>query len=120
MIDDILNIHIGEGFDAVAKRVADSWHRAETGENVKENHISFVSWDLLTKVMTGRRYELLCYLHNHPEKTVASLARAVSRDYKHVYNDVSLLESAGLISREGGMLHTDYDRINSTIELPKA
>ncbi len=117
MTDKHINIHVGEGFDAVAKRVAEAWHRAERGEPVQERHVSFVSWDLLSSVMTNRRYELLRYVHHHPAKNIASLAREMHRDYKRVYEDVHALESAGLISRRGGMWCADYNRIDSSIHL---
>ena len=117
MTDKRINIHVGEGFDAVAKRVADAWNRAERGENVNEHHITFISWDLLSSVMTTRRYELLRHIHKHPAKNIASLAREMHRDYKRVYQDVHVLESAGLLNRENGMLHADYSRIDSTIQL---
>lgn len=47
MTDKRMELHVGEGFDEVAKRVTDAWHRAEHGEDVHEIHTSFVSWDLL-------------------------------------------------------------------------
>lgn len=112
-----VHIHVGENFDAMAKRVSDAWHRAEKGEDVFEHHTSFVSWDMLASVMTNRRYELLRYIKRHPVKSVASLAREMHRDYKRVHEDVSALESAGLIQRQDGMLLAGYDRIESSILL---
>ncbi len=116
MSDKHIEIHVGKGFDEVAKRVTNAWHRAESGENVNEVHVSFVNWDLLSRVMTTRRYELLRHVHEHPAKNVAALAREMRRDYKRVYEDVHILENAGLISRESGMLRADYDRIDSSIQ----
>jgi predicted transcriptional regulator len=117
MTDKQINIHLGEGFEAVAKRVKSAWKRAARGEKIYERHVSFVSWDLLASVMTNRRYELLRYVHNHPTKNIASLAREMRRDYKRVYEDVHALESVGLINLQDGMLRTDYDRIDSSIQL---
>lgn len=67
--------------------------------------------------MSNRRYELLSHVHSNPVKNIATLAQEMHRDYKRVYKDVHILESAGLISRESGMLRADYDRIGSTIHL---
>jgi predicted transcriptional regulator len=117
MTDRHVDFHVGEGFDNVAKRVTDAWHKAEQGKDVHERHISFISWDLLASVMTNKRYELLKYVHSNPVKNIALLAREMHRDYKRVYEDVHILESAGLLSRENGMLYADYDRINSSIQL---
>lgn len=117
MTEKKIHIHVGDNFDAVAKRVAENWHRAANGNDMQERHISFVSWDLLASVMTNRRYELLRHLHQHPEKSIASLAREMRRDYKRVHEDVNILESAGLVSREEGMLCANYDFIESSIRL---
>lgn len=113
-----LKIHVGESFDAMAARVASAWHRAERGEEVQENHLSFESWEGLSKALSGKRLELLRHLHRHPAASIAELARALSRDYKRVHEDVETLTAAGLIDRtdEGG-LRADYDEIRTTIAL---
>ena len=116
MTDKRIELHVGGGFDAVSKRVTDAWHRAEKGEHIHEVHTSIVNWDLLASLMTKRRYELLSYVHKYPSENIATLAREIHRDYKRVYEDVHVLESAGLISRESGMLRADYDRIDSSIQ----
>lgn len=79
-----LKVHVGADFDAAAKRVADAWHRAEAGESVDEDNLTFVSWNALSRVMTTRRFELLRHLHRNPAASVAALARALTRDYKRV------------------------------------
>lgn len=112
-----ITIHVGENFDAVAKRAAKAWHRAEKGEAVQEDHITFCDWDSLAKVMTNKRYELLRHLHHHPAASVASLARELQRDYKRVHQDVEILSSAGLLQREAGMLCARYQGIESHITL---
>lgn len=112
-----IKIHVGEKFDASAKRVADAWHQAKKGKHVFEDHITFADWDLLAKVMSKQRYALLRYIHRHSVKTVASLARAVKRDYKRVYEDVAILVSAGLVKRNDTGLHADYSVIESRIVL---
>ena len=112
-----INIHIGGNFDDAQKRITDAWHRVENGEDVNEHHITFANWDLLAHVMTEKRYELLRHIHKHPAESIASLAREVHRDYKRVYEDVHILESAGLLDRRAGMLCADYNIINSSIQL---
>ena len=39
-----IELHIGGSFADAAKRVADAWHRAEAGETVSEDHLTFVGW----------------------------------------------------------------------------
>jgi predicted transcriptional regulator len=112
-----LQVHVGQGFDAVAARVADAWHRVERSEIVAEDHLTFVSWEALAKVMTPKRFALLRHLHRHPAASVAALARALGRDYKRVHEDVEALAAAGLIERDAAGLRADYDEIRSVIEL---
>jgi len=109
-------IHVGEGFDQVAKRVASAWKRAAAGQAVHEHHVTFVSWEALAAVMTKRRYELLRHLRQHPAPSVAALARAVGRDYKRIHEDVEALAEIGLIERDHG-LSAPFDTIEATLRL---
>lgn len=112
-----LKVHVGGDFATAARRVAKAWRRAERGEDVNEDHLTFVSWDALAKVMTTKRFELLRHLHRHPAASVAALARNLGRDYKRVHEDVEALESAGLIERDDAGLRADYDEIRTIIAL---
>ncbi len=112
-----LKVHVGEGFDALAKRVAAAWHRAEAGETVDEDHVTFASWEALARVMTGKRFELLRHLHRQPAHSVADLARALGRDYKRVHEDVEALVAAGLVERDAEGVRTDYDEIRTIIAI---
>jgi len=111
-----VKIHVGEGFDAVAKRVATSWKRAAAGRDVHEHHVTFVSLEALAGVMTKKRYELLRYLRHHPMRSVAALAREIGRDYKRVHEDVTALAEIGLIERDHGV-SAPFDTIEATIRL---
>ena len=91
-----VKLHVGDRFDAVAERFTQAWHRAERGEAVDEDHLTFVSWEALSRVMTSKRFELLRHLHRHPAASVAVLARSLGRDYKRVHQDVEALATAGL------------------------
>lgn len=112
-----LQVHVGGGFSAIAERVARAWHKAERGGRVKEDHLTFVSWDALSKVMTGKRFELLRHLHRSPAESVAALARSLGRDYKRVHEDVEALSAVGLIERGADGLRADYDEILTVIAL---
>ena len=111
-----VTLHVGEGFDAVAQRVADAWHRAERGEDVHERHVTFVSWEAIASVMTEKRYELLRYVRRHPARSVAALAREIGRDYKRVHEDIEALAKIGLIERDHG-LRAPFDQIEATISI---
>jgi predicted transcriptional regulator len=112
-----LEIHVGGGFDAMAERVARAWHRAERGETVREDHLTFASWGVLASVMTDKRLELLRHLHRSGAVSVAALARELKRDYKRVHGDVEALTAAGLIERDAGGLRAGYDEIRTVIAL---
>ena len=112
-----LKVHVGGGFDAIAARVANAWTRAENGEDAREDHLTFASWDALSSVMTNKRFELLRHLHRHPAASVAALARDLKRDYKRVHEDVAALEGAGLIDRDSGGLRAEYAEIRTVIAL---
>jgi predicted transcriptional regulator len=113
-----VTVHVGGGFDRVAKRVAGAWHRAERGERVPaEDHVTFANWAALAAVMTDKRFELLRHLHQHPEPSVAALARSLRRDYKRVHEDVEALATAGLIERDREGLRAEYEEIRTVLAL---
>jgi predicted transcriptional regulator len=113
-----VTVHVGGGYDQVAKRVAKVWRRAEQGERVQaEDHVTFANWRALAGVMTDKRFELLRHLHRHPEPSVAALARSLGRDYKRVHEDVDVLVAAGLIERDAAGLRAEYEEIRTVVAL---
>jgi predicted transcriptional regulator len=112
-----IELHIGGSFADTAKRVADAWHRAETGESVSEDHLTFVGWDAFSRTMTAKRLELLRHLHRHPQTSISALAKSLKRDYRRVHEDVEILSEAGLIERDGTGLRAGYDEIRTVIAL---
>lgn len=114
-----LKIHVGEGREAIGARFINAWHRGERGETVGEHHLSFDSFETMTRVLTPKRIALLRHLHRQPSASVAALSRAVKRDYKRVHEDVDALATAGLIERatDGTSLVAPYDTIQTTIAL---
>ncbi|MEZ5332211.1 MAG: hypothetical protein R2991_09215 [Thermoanaerobaculia bacterium] len=111
-------IIVGGSLDEAARRVAEAWHRAEGGEALEaEDNVTFVSWSALASAMSDKRHELLQHLHRHPAPSLRALARELGRDYKRVYEDVAILQSVGLVERDEGGLHADYDEIRTVIAL---
>ena len=110
-----VEFHVERSAEATAARFVDAWHRAASGAEVDERHLSFESWDGLSRVMTGRRLELLRHLRRHPTASIAALARALQRDYKRVHEDVEVLAAAGLLTRDATGLRIGYDEIRTTI-----
>jgi predicted transcriptional regulator len=110
-----LDAHVEPTAEAMAARFVDAWHRAERGEAVDERHLSFESWEGLSRVLTTKRLELLRHLRRHPATSVAALARALGRDYKRVHEHVEALAESGLLTRVEAGLRTGYDEICATI-----
>ncbi len=112
-----IELHVGGTFDQTAGRFVDAWHRAEGGEPVSEEHLTFVDWEAFSRTMTAKRLELLRHLHRNPQTSISALAKSLKRDYRRVHEDVEILSEAGLIERDGNGLRTGYDEIRTVIAL---
>jgi len=112
-----LRVHVGGSFADTKRRALDAVERAKAGKRVRENHLTFASWDLFAATMTQKRLDLLRHVHRHPEASIASLARALGRDYKRVHDDVQALADAGLIDRSAGGVRAPYDEIQTAVVL---
>lgn len=113
-----VKISVGGDFEAdAARRFVEAWHRAERGEAFSERHLAFESWDALSRVLTGRRMELLHFVRHHRVGSVRSLARALGRDYSNVHADVRALIAAGLLEAGSEGLRADYDTIDTRIAI---
>ena len=88
---------------------AQAW---KTGKASKADRISFASPELLWKVLTAKRWELLKALCGAGPVTVREAAGRVSRDIKAVHTDLSALLSAGVLVRtEAGQVEFPYDAV---------
>lgn len=109
---------VGGAFEEeAARRFADAWRRAERGETFRERHLAFESWEMLARILTAKRMELLRYVHRRPVPSVRALAKALGRDYSNVHADVQALTAAGLLDAEEGALRADYDAIETKIAI---
>ena len=113
-----IKITAGGAFEEEAShRFVDAWHRAERGETFHERHLAFESWDALTRVLTGKRMELLRYVRRHDVASIRALAKALGRDYSNVHADVQALAAAGLLDTTSGGVRADYDAIETKIAI---
>ena len=103
--------------DEASRRFINAWHREEQGETFHERRLSFESWDALTRVLTGKRMELLHFVRRHDVGSVRALAKALGRDYRNVHADVQALTAAGLLDAANGGLRADYDAIETKIAI---
>jgi predicted transcriptional regulator len=75
--------------------------------------ISFASIELLWKVITPKRWEMLRAMTGAGPLAIRELARRLGRDVKSVHGDVSVLLKAGVIDRtEDGRIEFPYDEIH--------
>ena len=88
---------------------AQAWH---TGKAERSARISFASPELLWKVLTAKRWELLKALCGAGPVSIREAARRVDRDVKAVHSDVTALLRAGVLERaEGGGIVFPYEAV---------
>jgi len=103
-----------------AKDFIDAWHRAERGKAPEEpvHRVYFQDLETLLRVLSARRLEILKSLHKAGPLSIRALAKMLARDYKNVYQDVTILEKLGLIERSGkGAVMVPWERIVAEIQL---
>jgi predicted transcriptional regulator len=88
---------------------AQAW---KTKKRQKSARIGFASPELLWKVLTEKRWELLKALCGAGPVSIREAARRVHRDVKGVHGDVSALLAAGLLNRtEEGAIEFPYEAV---------
>jgi predicted transcriptional regulator len=89
-----------------ADSIADFSQAWKTGKPQKSARISFATPELLWKVLTAKRWELLKALCGAGSMPIREAARRVERDVKAVHGDVIALLNAGLLDRteDGGII----------------
>ena len=94
--------------EAVYGSFADAWKKG----TAKRNSIAFASPELLWKVLTAKRWELLKALSGVGPVSIREAARRVGRDVKAVHGDVTALVNAGLLNRiEGEGFEFPFDTV---------
>ena len=79
--------------------MADFTRAWKTGEPQKSARISFATPELLWRVLTAKRWELLKVLCGAGPVSIREAARRVGRDVKAVHGDVTALLNTGLLDR---------------------
>jgi predicted transcriptional regulator len=75
--------------------------------------ISFASVELLWKIMTLKRWEMLRTMTGAGPLSIREVARRVGRDVKSVHGDVQALLKAGVLDHaEDGRILFPYDEIH--------
>jgi predicted transcriptional regulator len=83
--------------------------------------ISFESPELLFKMLSGKRWELLNAMTGAGPISIREAARRVERDVKAVHGDVTALINAGILSKtDDGMIVFPYNAIHVDFMLKAA
>jgi len=83
--------------------------------------ISFATPELLWKVLTAKRWELLKVLAGQGPMTVREAARRVGRDVKAVHGDVHALLKAGVLDKTSdGWIEFRFDAVRVDFTLHAA
>jgi predicted transcriptional regulator len=101
---------------AVKQRALDAFSGKRRGAQ-----ISFASVDLLWKVLTAKRWELLKAMAGGGAMTLRETARRIERDVKAVHSDVHALLAAGVLRKNGeGKIEFPFDAIHVDFVLKAA
>jgi len=88
---------------------ASAWR---SGKPQKAARLSFASPEVLWKVLTAKRWELLKALCGAGPISIREAARRVNRDVKAAHGDVTALLNAGVLDRaEGGGIVFPYEAV---------
>jgi predicted transcriptional regulator len=95
--------------EQAAQDFVNAWR---SGKAQKSARISFATPELLWRVLTARRWEILKAMCGAGPVTVREVARRVSRDVKSVHTDLIALQRAGVLDRtEGGQVVFPYESV---------
>lgn len=93
----------------------------KSGKARLNDRISFATPELLWKVLTAKRWELLKALCGAGPMSIRELARRVERDVKAVHRDVTALLVAGVLERtEAGNILFAFDTVKIEFVLEAA
>lgn len=101
---------------AVTRRALDAFSDKRRGAR-----ISFASADLLWRVLTAKRWELLNAMTGGGAMTLREAARRAGRDVKAVHGDVHALLAAGVLRRNAdGKIEFPFDAVHVDFMLKAA
>lgn len=109
-----MQVHV-EDLATSGRRFVDAWQRAERGEKVREEHLSFESLEGLLATLSPKRIELVRLVRRQPNLSIAALARELGRDYKRVHGDVRALEAAGLLEEDDNGLFAPFAGVQAQL-----
>ena len=105
---------------ATREKINQRFLRAFEGESPGE-FISFESPELLFRVISGKRWELLKVMTGAGPMTIREAARRLERDVKAVHGDVQALLKAGILQKtDKGLIVFPFDAVHVDFMLKAA
>jgi predicted transcriptional regulator len=102
--------------DDVKRRAQEAFRGNKQGAR-----ITFASPELLFKLLTAKRWELVRTMTGAGPLTIREAARRVGRDVKAVHGDVHALLKAGILQKtEGGRILFPFDAVRVDVTLRAA
>ena len=107
------------------KEVKEVMEKIREGKSIKKNEsISFNNIDIMRKILTNKRLELIKVIKKHKPKSIYQLAKIVKRDSKSVNVDLKILSNLGMVDlkskekgRENIVPRIDYEEIDVAIAI---
>ena len=107
------------------KEVREVINKIKEGKPVKRKEsISFNNIDIMRKVLTNKRLELIKAIKRYKPKSIYQLAKIVKRDSKSVNTDLRILSNLGMVDlkseengRENIVPSVDYGEIDVAIAI---
>jgi predicted transcriptional regulator len=110
-----VTLHVA-GLDDVKRRARDAFKGKKQG-----SRISFATPELLFRLLTGKRWELIRALTGAGPVTIREAARRVDRDVKAVHSDIHALLNAGVLQKtEKGLVVFPFDAVRVDLVLRAA
>lgn len=104
-----------------AEVMAGALAAAKAGRPAKTARISFATPELLWRVLTAKRWEIVKALCGAGPVSIREVARRVRRDVKAVHSDVTALLQAGVLDRtDSGQVEFPYEAIKVEFMLQAA
>lgn len=92
--------------------MAEALAAAKSGKSQRNARISFATPELLWRVLTAKRWELIKALCGAGPVSIREAARRVGRDVKAVHSDVTALLLAGVLDRtDSGQVEFPYEAV---------
>jgi predicted transcriptional regulator len=101
--------------DEVKQRAQDAFRGRKQGAR-----ITFASPELLFKLLTAKRWELIRTMTGAGPLTIREAARRVNRDVKAVHGDVHALLKAGVLQKTDGRIVFPFDAVRVDMTLRAA